>query len=191
MSLSKVALDGDATSCTSGLKNNHLESKNLPLTWTTFSNVIDGKLETTKEARCGINPATEQNNPSVPVASKEDVDRAMSAAQKAFKPWAAVPYAERQKAFLAFADGLEAENEAFSKFLTQEQGKPASFHYAPFPSLVSYLLMPAQLQFARVEIDAAMAWMRATASLELPIEKTDAAIQRLLSAIHHSESRSV
>ena len=62
----------------------------------------------------------------VDIATREDVDRAMEAAKKAFKPWAAVPYAERQKAVLAFADGLEAEKEAFSKFLTQEQGKPAS-----------------------------------------------------------------
>jgi len=126
MSPSAVTSDGHAAIGTNGLKKGHSESKNTPLTWTTFSNVIDGKLETTKETRCGINPATEQNNPSVPVASKEDVDRAMIAAQKAFKPWAAVPYAERQKAVLEFADALEAEKEPFSKFLTQEQGKPAS-----------------------------------------------------------------
>ncbi|KAE9378650.1 putative aldehyde dehydrogenase [Stipitochalara longipes BDJ] len=154
MSPSAITSDGHAASSTNGLKNSHSDSKNIPLTWTTFSNVIDGKLETTKETRCGINPATEQNNPSVPVASKDDVDRAMSAAQKAFKPWAAVPYAERQKAVLAFSEGLEAEKEAFSKFLTQEQGKP--------------------IQFARMEMDAAVSWMKATASLELPVEKTDA-----------------
>jgi acyl-CoA reductase-like NAD-dependent aldehyde dehydrogenase len=126
MSPAPVETDGHAASGTNGLKGSFSSSKHSPLAWTTFSNIIDGKLETTKETRCSINPATEQNNPPVPVATKEDVDRAMSAAQKAFKPWAAVPYAERQKAVLAFADGLEAEKEAFSKFLTQEQGKPAS-----------------------------------------------------------------
>jgi acyl-CoA reductase-like NAD-dependent aldehyde dehydrogenase len=126
MSPSAVESDAQAASCTTGIQNGSLTEKGTPLTWTTFYNVINGKLEGTKETRCGINPATEQNNPSVPVASREDVDRAMDAAQKAFKPWAAVPYAERQKAVLAFADGLEAEKEAFSKFLTQEQGKPAS-----------------------------------------------------------------
>lgn len=101
--------------------------KGSSLDWTTFSNVINGKLESTKETRCSINPATEGNNPTVPVASREDVDRAMDAAQKAAKPWAAVRYAERQKAVLAYADGLEANKEGFSKFLTQEQGKPVRF----------------------------------------------------------------
>jgi len=131
MSPSAITSDGHSAIGAAGVKNGSNGSsdfKHSPLSWTTFSNIIDGKLETTKETRCSINPATEQNNPSVPVASKEDVDRAMAAAQKAFKPWAAVPYAERQKAVLAFADGLEAEKEAFSKFLTQEQGKPASFY---------------------------------------------------------------
>jgi acyl-CoA reductase-like NAD-dependent aldehyde dehydrogenase len=126
MSPSAVATDGHGASGTATLKNGHSVEHGSPLQWTEFYNVIDGKLETTKDSRCGINPATEQNNPSVPVSTREDVDRAMEAAKKAFKPWAAVPYAERQKAVLAFADGLEAEKEAFSKFLTQEQGKPAS-----------------------------------------------------------------
>jgi acyl-CoA reductase-like NAD-dependent aldehyde dehydrogenase len=34
--------------------------------------------------------------------------------------------------------------------------------------------MRAQIQFARIEIDIAVAWIRATASIELPVEKTDA-----------------
>jgi delta 1-pyrroline-5-carboxylate dehydrogenase len=130
MSPSAVTSDGHTASGTTGLNNGRSDLKHEPLTWTNFSNIIDGKLETTKETHCGINPATEQSNPSVPVASKDDVDKAMSAAQKAFKPWAAEPYAARQKAVLAFADGLEAEKEAFSKFLTQEQGKPASLQDA-------------------------------------------------------------
>jgi delta 1-pyrroline-5-carboxylate dehydrogenase len=130
MGPSAVTSDGHTASGTTGLNNGRSDFKHAPLTWTNFSNIIDGKLETTKETRCGINPATEQSNPSVPVASKDDVDKAMSAAQKAFKPWAAEPYAARQKAVLAFADGLEAEKEAFSKFLTQEQGKPASLQDA-------------------------------------------------------------
>ncbi|TVY81688.1 putative aldehyde dehydrogenase FUS7 [Lachnellula suecica] len=148
-----VTSDGHASLSSSDRKTDSSVSGHEPLSWVSFYNVINGNLETTKETRCSINPATEENNPQVPVATQEDVDRAMAAAQKAFKPWAAVPYAERQKAVLAFADGLEAEKEAFSKFLTQEQGKP--------------------IHFARMELDAAVAWMRATAALELPVEKTN------------------
>lgn len=94
------------------------------LSWDSFHNTIDGKPDNGKSSRHGINPATEENSSTVPVASQEDVDRAMVAAKKAFKTWSAVPHAERQKAVLAFADALEAEKEGFAKLLTKEQGKP-------------------------------------------------------------------
>lgn len=97
-----------------------------PLDWTTYFNIIDGELTTTSKTRHGINPATGKPNPEVPVATQEDVEKAMLAAKKASKTWAEVPYAERQKAVLAFADALEAEHQAFSSMLTQEQGKPVS-----------------------------------------------------------------
>lgn len=104
-----------------------------PLTWDSFYNVIDGKLETTKIKRCSINPATEENNPDVPISTQDDVNRAMVAAEKAFKSWAAIPYADRQKAVLRFAEGLKSEWEQFSKILTQEQGKPVK---RPLPLII-------------------------------------------------------
>ena len=94
------------------------------LDWSSFHNVIDGKLTKTDTTRHGINPATGKPNPEVPLSTQEDVENAMTAAKKAFKTWSAVPYAERQKAVLAFADALEAEHASFSAMLTQEQGKP-------------------------------------------------------------------
>ena len=97
------------------------------LDFTTFSNVIDGKLSSTKETRHGVNPATGKPNPEVPVSTPEDVDRAVEAAQKAFKPWSKVSYEDRRKAVLAFADALEKEKESFAKMLVQEQGKPVRF----------------------------------------------------------------
>ncbi|KAG0648786.1 aldehyde dehydrogenase FUS7 [Hyphodiscus hymeniophilus] len=154
--------NGNSAHAFSGTQNGH-SSKNLqskPLTWTTYSNVINGELTSTKQTRCSVNPATEAENPTVPVSTREDVDRAMAAAQKAFKTWAAVPYAERQKAVLAFASALEREKEPFSKLLTQEQGKP--------------------IQFARVELDTSVAWMRATAAIDLPVEKIEHADKTIL-----------
>ena len=96
------------------------------LDFTTFSNVIDGKPSSTSKTRQGINPATGKPNPEVPVSTPEDVDRAVAAGQKAFRGWAKTPFAERQKAVLAFADALEKEKDAFAKMLTLEQGKPVS-----------------------------------------------------------------
>lgn len=94
------------------------------LDWTVFENVVDGRLTKTAKTRHGINPATGKPNPEVPVATPDDVDEAMIAAKKASTKWATVPYAERAKAVLAFADALESEHQAFSDMLVREQGKP-------------------------------------------------------------------
>ncbi len=94
------------------------------LDWTTFYNVIDGELTSTEKTRTGINPATSEPNDPVPVSTREDVDKAVAAGQKAFRSWADTPWAERKRAVLAFTDGIEAEKENFSKLLVKEQGKP-------------------------------------------------------------------
>lgn len=94
------------------------------LDFTTFRNVIDGKVSVTETTRHGINPATGQPNPEVPVATPADVDAAVEAGQRAFKTWSKTSWEERRKALSAFADGLAAHQEQFTKLLIQEQGKP-------------------------------------------------------------------
>lgn len=91
-----------------------------------FYNTINGKLTSTEKTRHGINPATGKPNPEVPVATPKDVDDAVAAAKEAFKTWSKVPYEERKKAVLAYADALEKYQNDFGKLLTQEQGKPVS-----------------------------------------------------------------
>ena len=113
-----MAPSAETNGVTNGTNGHH------GLDWTTFHNVIDGKLESTKKTRHSINPATGKPNPEVPLSTPEDVDKAMNAAKKAFRGWADTPYAKRQEALLAYADGIEAETEGFAKMLTQEQGKP-------------------------------------------------------------------
>lgn len=95
-----------------------------PLDWSKFHNVIDGQLSATVKTRHGINSATGKHNPDFPLSTQEDVEKAMIAAKKGSKIWAATSYTERQKAVLAFADALEAEQQGFASMLTQEQGKP-------------------------------------------------------------------
>ncbi|KAL4749324.1 hypothetical protein BDW72DRAFT_214129 [Aspergillus terricola var. indicus] len=92
-----------------------------------FQNTINGEQTSTAEKRHGINPATGEANPDVPVATKEDVDRAVTAAQEAFKTWPEVPFDERRKALLAYADAIEEYAADFAKLLVQEQGKPLRF----------------------------------------------------------------
>ena len=115
-----------------------------------FYNSINGKLTSTEKTRHGINPATGKPNAEVPVATQKDVDDSVAAGKEAFKSWSKVPYQERKKALLAFADGLEANTNDFSKLLTQEQGKP--------------------LQFAVGEVQTGVHWLRELAKLELKEE---------------------
>ncbi len=94
------------------------------LDWTQFYNTIDGKLESTAKTRHGILPATGEPGPEVPLSTPDDVERAMRASKAAFENWSTVAWDQRRDALLAFADGLQAEHEAFSQMLTKEQGKP-------------------------------------------------------------------
>lgn len=104
-----------------------------------FQNTINGKLSTTAEKRHGINPATAEPNPDVPVSTQEDVNNAVVAADEAFKSWADVPFAERQKAVLAYADEVEKHAADFAKLLIQEQGKP--LHVATLETGLSVQLL--------------------------------------------------
>ncbi|EEH34343.1 betaine aldehyde dehydrogenase [Paracoccidioides lutzii Pb01] len=94
--------------------------------FTTFQNVIGGKLSTTAQTRHGINPATGNPNPEVPVSTPADVDNAVEAGKAAFKLWSKTSIEERKKALLTFADALEAHKDEFIKLLVREQGKPVT-----------------------------------------------------------------
>ena len=98
------------------------------LDWTSFKNVINGKLTTTSKTRCSINPSTLEENPQVPVSTEKDVDDAVAAAKAAQIKWADVPVQERQKAVRDFAAALKHEKKDFAEQLVKEQGKPVSGH---------------------------------------------------------------
>lgn len=95
-----------------------------PLSFDTFYNIIDGKLEITAETRQCPNPATESLNPAVPIATPSDVHAAVLAARRGFGIWSATPFHERQAALSQIGDAIEQEKESFAQLLTQENGKP-------------------------------------------------------------------
>jgi acyl-CoA reductase-like NAD-dependent aldehyde dehydrogenase len=94
--------------------------------FTSFSNVINGKLTHTSEQRHGINPATKKPNPEVPVATQQDVDDAVKAGKEAFKTWSKTSIDDRRKALQAYASALKENAKEFAELLTREQGKPVS-----------------------------------------------------------------
>jgi acyl-CoA reductase-like NAD-dependent aldehyde dehydrogenase len=118
-----------------------------------FYNVINGNLEITPRTRHGVNPSTLQPNQEVPVASKEDLDRAVRGARKGFQIWSQTPIDERRQAIIAFSESLAEHKDKFAKMLTTEQGKPFAH--------------------AAGEVDAAVKWLADQARLSLPEETVE------------------
>lgn len=118
--------------------------------------MINNQLTTTSETRHGINPANTQPNPPVPLSTQDDLDKAVKAAQHAFKGWAKTSFEERRKALHAWADAIELNADGFAKTLTMEQGKP--------------------LTQSSAEVGMAGIWIRGLTAIEIPdnvIEETE------------------
>ena len=88
----------------------------------------------------------------MPVAALADLDRAVDAANAAFRTWRLVPDADRAETCRKIAAIIEAHAEELARLLTLEQGKPLN-------GLGS-----------RFELGGAVAWTRYTAELSLPVE---------------------
>lgn len=98
------------------------------LNFTSFKNIIGGKLVDTDEHRHGIDPATLVQGPDVPITTDQDLDNAVEAASAAFKIWSRTSYEARREALLRFADAFESESKGFARLLTAEQGKPVNYN---------------------------------------------------------------
>lgn len=94
--------------------------------FTTFLNVIDGKLENSEKTRNPVNPSTLEENPTVPVSSQQDVDKAVAAARKAQGPWAEISWADRAAALKKVGGVILEHIEELSKLVVKENGKPVS-----------------------------------------------------------------
>lgn len=70
-----------------------------------------------------IDPATEEEVGRVPAASSDDVDRAMRAAQAAFRDWRRVPAAERAELLHEIARRMREHVETLAVTLTLETGR--------------------------------------------------------------------
>jgi succinate-semialdehyde dehydrogenase/glutarate-semialdehyde dehydrogenase len=71
-----------------------------------------------------LNPATGDRIGKVENATRADLDRALAAADRAFKIWSKVPAFERYKIMRKAADILRSRVESIAELMTLEQGKP-------------------------------------------------------------------
>jgi len=77
-----------------------------------------------RESTPVLNPATEEVLAQLPLATADDLDAAVAAAQAAFGPWKAQTALARAKLLEAAADLIEARVETIAQVLTLENGKP-------------------------------------------------------------------
>lgn len=89
-----------------------------------YANLIDGEMVTTSDTIEVLNPANEQVIGAVPSCGKEELDRAVAAARRAFKTWKKTSAEERQKVVQGIAAAIKDNADELFRLLTSEQGKP-------------------------------------------------------------------
>ncbi|MFH1382109.1 MAG: CoA-acylating methylmalonate-semialdehyde dehydrogenase [Chloroflexota bacterium] len=90
----------------------------------TIKNYIDGEwVESKGEMKDVVNPATCQTIARVPISTKEEMDSAIAAAQRAFPAWRTTPPVARARYLFRLKELLEEHFEELSRVQTQEHGK--------------------------------------------------------------------
>jgi len=86
---------------------------------------INGKWQGSKKYFATINPATEERLSEVASASKDDVDRAVLSAERAYnKVWSKTPSKERAKYIFRIARIMQEKAREFAVIETMDGGKP-------------------------------------------------------------------
>ncbi len=116
-----------------------------------FNLIIDGKgVAGERDAIAVIDPARGSTYATAPHASVAQLDAAVAAARRAFAAWRGRTCADRREMLEAIATRIEQNAPELAELIVMEQGKP--------------------LPLAQMEVGGAIAWTRATAALELPVE---------------------
>ena len=115
-----------------------------------YSMLINGQMSAGDKTFPVRNPATEEDFAEAPDCSKEQLDSAVEAAQKALPEWGKRSIEARRKVLLECAETLRAHAEELATLLTAEQGKTQAKGIN--------------------EVMGAAAWLSYTATLDLPVE---------------------
>jgi acyl-CoA reductase-like NAD-dependent aldehyde dehydrogenase len=112
-----VVIEDDMASLQSTQSSTAIES-------TPFRHLIDGQLEISETFFDVINPSTGEPFASCPDATREQLDRAVAGARRAFSTWRHSSFEERRRVLSAFAEALIENKEELARLLVLEQGKP-------------------------------------------------------------------
>jgi 1-pyrroline dehydrogenase len=86
------------------------------------------------ETEPDVNPATGEAVATVQVGTREDADRAVEAAKKAYDDvWFDTPPKERAAMMMKLADAIDADGDTFAQLEAEDVGKPISVSAADIP----------------------------------------------------------
>ncbi len=91
---------------------------------TDFALLIDGELSQSGSSLEVINPATGTVFARCPAAGRAELERAVTAARRAFPSWSATSFEHRAAAIRRMSAVLRANQDSLAELLTREQGKP-------------------------------------------------------------------
>lgn len=114
--------------------------------------IINGKKVFSSNTFSVLNPANEEVIAECPIASKDQLDEAVSAASVAFKTWSAEPDNIKSEACGNISAAITEYAEELAHLLTLEQGKPLNG------------------AGSRFELGGAAGWAGYTGSLSLPVK---------------------
>jgi acyl-CoA reductase-like NAD-dependent aldehyde dehydrogenase len=114
--------------------------------------IINGKKVFSNNTFSVLNPANEEVIAECPIASKDQLDEAVSAASIAFKTWSAEPDNVKAEACGNISAAITEHAEELAHLLTLEQGKPLNG------------------AGSRFELGGAAGWAGYTSSLSLPVK---------------------
>jgi len=86
--------------------------------------LIDGSWTGAHETTEDRDPGTGELLAEVPRGTRDDLDRAVTAARRAQPEWGALPPSARAKYLLTAADELETDADAWAELMCREMGKP-------------------------------------------------------------------
>jgi len=104
-----------------------------------YEMLIDGDFVASSKTLQVVNPTTEAVISEFPNGTVEDVDRAVLAAERAQKSWAALPAVERGAYLREIAVLLRTNREALAQVITEEQGKILSLAQVEVDFSADYL----------------------------------------------------
>ena len=104
-----------------------------------YEMLIDGEFVASSKTLPVVNPTTEQVIAEFPIGTVEDVDCAVRAAERAQKPWAALPAVQRGVHLHEIATLIRAHREALAYVITEEQGKILSLAQVEVDFSADYL----------------------------------------------------